>query len=148
MSTRIQGGPFAALVLIVAATASAAPPDGAPEWNQKHVTALAAQLVQVVDEALASAKEAPPQATALQQRRRDAALGGYRQVREAAADYLAKLEAGRDRDMTEAHFRNLRNLFKSTRQSAGDAEPMPEAQQQLTKIDRLLKQLGGYYPDA
>src|SRR5688572_12697109 len=109
MSTRIQGGPFAALALIVAATASAAPPDGAPEWNQKQVTALAAQLVQVVDEALASAKEAPPQATALQQRRRDAALGGYRQVREAAADYLAKLEAGRDRDMTEAHLRNLRN---------------------------------------
>jgi hypothetical protein len=120
----------------------------APAWDPKQVTALASQLVQVVDEALAAAKQAPPQATALQQRRRDAAVSGYRRVREAAADYLAKLEAGRDRDMTEAHFRNLRNLFKSTRASAGNAEPTPEAQERLKRIDQLLRELGRYYPDA
>jgi hypothetical protein len=119
-----------------------------PVWDQKQVTALATQLVQVVDAALAASKEAPGQATALQQRRRDAAVSGYRRVREAAADYRAKLEAGRDRDLTEAHFRNLRNLVKSTRASAGDAEPTPKAQEQLDKVDSLLGELGRYYPDA
>lgn len=145
MSRNTKNAVWATLALALGAQLARA--DATP-WDQKQVTALATQLVQVVDEALAASKEAPPQATALQQRRRDAAVSGYRRVREAAADYLARLEAGRDRDMTEAHFRDLRKEFKSTRVSAGDAEPTPKAQEQLKRIDQLLNELGRYYPDA
>jgi hypothetical protein len=69
-------------------------------------------------------------------------------VRQAASDYLAKLEAGRDRDLTEAHFRNVKIKFNDTRTVARNAVPTPEMDGYLRKADQLLTELGRYYPDA
>src|SRR5437773_12289742 len=58
----------AALALIsIAAPAWSAP----PKWDPKQVLALAERLAKALDEVEAAAREAPPQATALQQRKRD-----------------------------------------------------------------------------
>src|SRR5262245_23782771 len=98
MATRIASSAIAALVLIAAA-ATAAPP-AAPKWNQQDVLALAEKLAGALRDGEAASREAPLQSTALQQRKRDGALSSFRQVREAADTYVAKLRAGWDRDMT------------------------------------------------
>jgi len=138
-----------AILLAAALLAHAAPARAAaPEWNQKEVTALARKLLGVVDQIDAAAKVAPQQPTAMQQRTRDAAKNSFFQVRRATADYVAKLEAGRDRELTEAHFRGVKIAFADTRRLARDAVPTPEMEGYLRKADELLSELGRYYPDA
>ena len=120
----------------------------APKWNQKQVTALAEQLVQVFDDIATASREAPPQPTAMQQRTRDAAASGIQRLRDAAGDYLGKLKAGHDRDTTQARYRNLRDSFRETRQDARNAVATPKMDELLRKASGLLDELGGYYPDA
>src|SRR5262245_57647897 len=106
-----------------------------PDWNQKEVLALAEQLGRALDEAASAAREAPPQATVLQQRTRDDALNSFDQVRELARDYVAKLRKGWDRDMTEAYFRNLNKLFRDTRKLARDAVATQKVDQKMRETN-------------
>ena len=78
--------------------------------------ALPSGSCRVLDGIATASREAPPQPTALQQRTRDAAASGVHRLRDAAGDYLAKLKAGRDRDMTQARYRILRDSYRETRQ--------------------------------
>jgi len=134
----------AALVLAHTAPARAE----APAWDQKQVTALAEQFVQVLDDIAVASREAAPQPTALQQRTRDAAASGIQRLRDAAGDYLAKLKAGHDGEMTQARYRNLRDSFRDTRQTARDAVAAPRMDELLRKASGLIDELGRYYPDA
>jgi len=119
-----------------------------PQWNQKEVIGLAERLVRVLDETAAAAREAPPQATVLQQRTRDDAANGLRQVRELAGDYVAKLKKGWDRDMTESYLRNVKKMFKDSRKLARDAVPTEKVDDKLRETDEILEQLSRYYPSA
>jgi hypothetical protein len=140
-----------AILMATLALASSGPISPAraaePEWNQKEVLRLADELGEVLHEAEAASRDAPPQATALQQRKRDAAANGFHRVQKAAADFSAKLRAGRDRELTQAYFRNVRDTFESTRKLAGDAVPTEKVKQHLTQADKLLEQLSHYYPE-
>jgi hypothetical protein len=120
----------------------------APAWDQRQVTALAQQLVKVLGDIATAAREAPPQATAIQQRTRDAAISGIHRVRSAASDYLSKLRAGQDRDLTESRFRIVRDSFRDQLAVARDAVAGPKMDELLSKANGLLDELGQYYPDA
>jgi hypothetical protein len=146
MSTRTRGALLTALALIVAANASGAPPAGEPKWDQKQVLALGEKLANALHDAEAAAREAPPQATALQQRKRDAAVSTFIQVRQAADAYLTKLRAGWDRDMTEAYFRNVRDGLRRALDSARDAVPSEKVGENLGKANQVLAELAHYYP--
>ena len=135
----------AVLWAVVAASAASA---AEPRWNQQEVLGLAEQLVRVLDETAAAAREAPPQATVMQQRTRDDAANGLRRVREAASDYAAKLRKGWDRDMTEAYLRNVKKMFQDSRKLARDAVPTETVDEKLRETDDLLGQLSRYYPNA
>jgi hypothetical protein len=80
--------------LIIAAAGSAAPPSGAPAWDSKQVLALGVKLSNSLRDAEIASREAPAQATALQQRKRDAALTAVKQIRQSADAYVSKLRAG------------------------------------------------------
>jgi hypothetical protein len=136
-----------ALVIGQGPAASSAPESG-PAWSQKAVLALADKLVRALDDTAAAAREAPPQATVLQQRTRDDALASFDQVRELASDYAAKLRKGWDRDMTEAYFRNVKKMFRDTRKLARDAVPTEKVDQKLRETDRILDELSRFYPNA
>lgn len=136
-----------ALVIGQGPTASSAPESG-PAWSQKKVLALAEKLVRALDDTAAAAREAPPQATVLQQRTRDDALSSFDQVRELASDYAAKLRKGWDRDMTEAYFRNVKKMFRDTRKLARDAVPTEKVDQKLRETDGILDELSRFYPNA
>jgi F0F1-type ATP synthase membrane subunit b/b' len=148
MNTRALAAPIAAFALLAVATASAAPPDGAPKWDQKQVLALAEKLAGALRNAQAAAREAPPQATALQQRTRDAALSNFEEVRQATDKYLQKLRAGWDRDMTAAYFRVVRNGLRDSVRSARDAVPSEEVGRNLDEANEAVAELGRYYPDV
>jgi hypothetical protein len=135
----------AVLLAVIAASAATA---AEPPWNQQEVLGLAEQLVRVLDETAAAAREAPPQATVMQQRTRDDAANGLRRVREAASDYAAKLRKGWDRDMTEAYLRNVEKMFRDSRKLARDAVPTEKVEQKLRETDELLGRLSRYYPNA
>src|SRR5262245_18775066 len=147
MRTRMLGAPIAALVLIAVAAASAAPPGDAPKWDQKQVLALAEKLAGALHDANAAAREAPPQMTALQQRKRDAALASFDQVRQAADKYVDKLRAGWDRDMTAAYFRSVRDGLRDALRTAQDAVPSEEVGLKLDEADETLAELARHYPD-
>ncbi|TMA35574.1 MAG: hypothetical protein E6J87_03345 [Deltaproteobacteria bacterium] len=135
----------AALALIsIAAPAWSAP----PKWDPKQVLALAERLAKALDEVEAAAREAPPQATALQQRKRDAALSGFHRVREAAHAYVSRLKAGWDRDMTAAYFRSVRDGVRDARASARDAVPSEQVDEKFRAADQALDELSSFYPDA
>jgi len=123
-------------------------PAAEPKWNQQQVLGLGEKLVRALDETAAAAREAPPQATVLQQRTRDDARNSFDQVRRAAGDYAAKLRKGWDRDMSMASFRSVRVLFRDTRQSARNAVPTEKVDQKLREVERLLEELSRFYPDA
>jgi hypothetical protein len=146
MATRITSSAIAVLVLIAAA-ATAAPP-AAPKWNQQDVLALAEKLAGALRDGEAASREAPLQSTALQQRKRDGALSSFRQVREAADTYVAKLRAGWDRDMTSAYFRAVRNGLRDALSSARDAVPSEQVGQHLDEADQAIAELARYYPDV
>ena len=135
----------AVLLAVIAASAATT---AEPAWNQNEVLGLAEQLVRVLDETAAAAREAPPQATVMQQRTRDDAANGLRHVRDAASDYAAKLRKGWDRDMTEAYLRNVKKMFKDSRKLARDAVPTEKVEQKLRETDELLGRLSRYYPNA
>ena len=134
----------AVLLAVIAASGAAAEQ---PRWNQQEVLGLAEQLVRVLDETAAAAREAPPQATVMQQRTRDDAANGLRRVREAASDYAAKLRKGWDRDMTEAYLRNVKKMFRDSRTLARDAVPTEKVEQKLRETDEVLGRLSRYYPN-
>lgn len=138
---------LAALVLLAAGAASHARA-AEPDWDPKQVIALAEKLVTILDESIAAAREAPPQATALQQRTRDAAVKDFQRVRQAADVFVSKLEAGWDRDMTVAYFRSVRDGFRDARQTARDAVPTEKAEENLRKANQVLSELSRHYPDA
>ena len=144
--TRIGALLLAALCAPIAPVPSARAEE--PKWNQQEVLRLADELGEVLRAAEAASREAPPQATALQQRKRDAAANGFHRIQKAAADFSAKLRAGWDREMTQAYFRNVRDTFESTRKLAGDAVPTEKVNQHLTRADELLQQLARFYPEA
>ncbi|HKA13877.1 MAG TPA: hypothetical protein VKH41_02575 [Myxococcota bacterium] len=118
----------------------------APKWDQKQVLALAERLAQALEDVEAAAREAPPQLTALQQRKRDAALAGFHRLREAAGAYVSKLQAGWDRDMTSAYFRSVRDGFRDARSSAGDAVPSEQVDEKFQAADQALDELSRFYP--
>jgi hypothetical protein len=136
-----------ALAIGQARVASSAP-KSEPKWNQQEVLGLAEQLVRALDEIAAAAREAPPQATVLQQRTRDDALNSIGPVREAANDYVAKLRKGWDRDLTETYFRNLKKQFIDTRKLARDAVPTEEVERKLREADGIFEELSRFYPNA
>ena len=138
---------IAALALIAAAAATAAPP-AAPKWDQQAVLALGEKLASALKDAQAASREAPLQATAMQQRNRDGALSEFRRVREAADAYVAKLRAGWDRDMTAAYFRTVRNGLRDALKSARDAVPSEQVDQHLNEANQALSELAPYYPDV
>lgn len=123
-------------------------PAAEPEWNPQEVLGLAEKLVRVLDETAAAAREAPPQATVLQQRTRDDTLNSFARVRQAADDYVAKLRKGWDRELTEAYFRNVERLLRDTRKLARDAVPTEKVDQKLREADGLLEKLSRFYSDA
>jgi hypothetical protein len=135
------------LALIVATAGAAAPPAGTPSWDQKQVLALGEKLATALRDAEAASREAPPQATALQQRKRDAALSSFRQVRQAADAYVSKLRAGWDGEMTSAYFRSVRNGMRDALQSARDAVPSPKVNENLNTANDVIAELERYYPD-
>jgi len=141
------GGVALALVLALGAPGSQARAEG-PAWRQQEVLGLARKLDVVLGEVVAAAREETPQDTALQQRTRDAAVSRFDRVRQAADALVAKLEAGWDRDASEAYFRNLRDVFRETGQVAGDAVPRENVRQKLDEAIGILKQLSRYYPEA
>jgi hypothetical protein len=148
MSTRTRGVLSAALALIAAANAFGAPPASEPKWNQKEVLALGEKLVTALHDAEAAAREAPPQATALQQRKRDAAVSTFLEVRQAADVYVTKLRAGWDGDRTEAYFRNVRDGLRRALDSARDAVPSEKVGENLGKANQALAELARYYPNV
>ena len=133
--------------LIIAAAGSAAPPSGAPAWDSKQVLALGVKLSTALQDAETASREAPDQATALQQRKRDAALTSVKQIRQSADAYVSKLRAGWDADMTEAYFRAVRNGLRGMLQTGGDAVPSPEVQQSLDTANEAIGELERYYPN-
>ena len=139
---------LAAAIAIALGHAAASEPAAQPRWNQQEVLGLAEQLVRTLDETAAAAREAPPQDTVLQQRTRDDAANGLRQVRELAGDYVAKLRKGWDRDMTESYLRSVKKMFKDSRKRARDAVPTEKVDEKLRETDELLEQLSRYYPSA
>jgi len=136
-----------ALVLDQAGVASSARA-AEPAWSQKEVTGLAANLSRVLGDTAAAAREAPPQATVLQQRTRDDALRSFNRVREAADDYLAKLRKGWDRDLTESYFRALKRQFRDARGLARDAVPTKTVDEKLSEAEELIEKLSRFYPNA
>ena len=147
MPRRTTSSAIAALVWIAAAAATAAPP-AAPKWNQQDVLALAEKLAIALRDGEAASREAPLQSTALQQRKRDGALSSFRQVREAADTYVAKLQAGWDRDMTSAYYRAVRNGLRNALSSARDAVPSDQVGQHLDEANQAIAELARYYPDV
>src|SRR5262245_49361834 len=147
--TRIRIGVIvlAAIAIVLGELASSARA-AEPEWSKKTVLGLAEKLARVLDEAAAAAREAPPQATVLQQRTRDDALRSFDQVRQASGDYVAKLRKGWDRELTEAYFRRVRTLFRDVRKSARDAVPTKELDQKLREAAGLLEELSRFYPGS
>jgi hypothetical protein len=142
---------LAAAAFVLGGTASpvrAADPAPAPAWNQKEVLRLAEELAAELDQADAASRAAPPQATALQQRTRDAAANSFHRVHDAAADFAKKLRQGRDRETTEAHFKNVRTAFENTRKIARDAVATPDVDQHLRRASELIQQLARFYPHA
>jgi hypothetical protein len=115
------------------------------EWNQKEVIRVADQLVVALDEANAASREAPPPAGELQQRMRDATANSFDRSHKAAADLVAKLRAGWDREKTEVYFRNVRDAVASTQRVARDAEPTERLNQKLHEVSELLRQLARFY---
>jgi hypothetical protein len=115
------------------------------EWNQKEVLRLADQLVVALDDANSASREAPPPASVLQQRMREATVNSFDRAHKAAADLVAKLRAGWDREKTEVHFRNVRDAVASTQRVARDAEPTEKLNQKLHEVAELLRQLSRFY---
>src|SRR5262245_34024579 len=146
--TRIQLGAILIAAIALAQVQASSAHAAEPQWNQKEVLGLAEKLVRALDETADAAREAPPQATVLQQRTRDDAANGLRQVREAASDYVAKLKKGWDRDMTESYLRNVKKMFKDSRKRARDAVPTEKVDEKLRETDEILDQLSRYYPSA
>jgi hypothetical protein len=134
----------AAMALVQTAPARAE----TPKWNQNQVIVLAEQFVSVLDDISAASREAPDQATAMQQRTRDAAANGLRRVRDGASDYLRKLRSGQDRDLTEPRFRIVRDSFHDQVAVGRNAVPSPKVEELLNKANGILDELGRYYPDA
>jgi hypothetical protein len=147
--TRIRAGAAVLAVIAIALGRAAwSEPVAQPQWNAQQVLGLAEQLVRALDETAAAAREAPPQATVMQQRTRDGAVTGLRETRQLAGDYLAKLRKGWDRDMTEAYLRSVKRKFSESRKLARDAVPTEEVEEKLRETDGILEQLSRYYPNA
>ena len=118
------------------------------EWDQGHVTELAAKLMKEFTDAKAAAAEALRQGTVLQQRTRDAAVAQFEQVRTAAEDLLRKLRSGRGRDATVAYFEQVRLGFREVREIARDAVARERPRKHLTAADEILDQLSRYYQEV
>jgi hypothetical protein len=122
-----------------------APAEGAPEWDPARVSVLANSMRDALATGLKAASEQPPQATAFQQRTRDAALSEMKQVHSQAEDYAKKIADGWSREQSRAWFDLLREGYASARTAAGDAIPGPVVSDQLSLVDAQLEQLARFY---
>ena len=116
-------------------------------WNQEDVTRLAGEFARTLAKISSAAKAAPMQETALQQRRRDAAVRTLASLREDADGFSKRLARGQGHFETELVFQQLRKFFRETRDVAGDAVAFGEQRSNLDAAGTLLEKLARYYDD-
>jgi hypothetical protein len=120
-----------------------------PEWDADRVIDLATELVEAVGAALLVAREAPGQETALQQRKRDAAVGEMQRVHGISREYLARLRERWSREGPEDSayfFQQLRRSVEGARETAADAVPTARGGAALERVSELLDELARFYP--
>ena len=115
------------------------------QWNQKEVTRLASEFASSIEKISNTAKSAPLQKSAIQQRKRDGAVNRLGGLQESADAFAKQLAEGRDRSSTELFFPQVRELFHQTIAVARDAEAGEEQRANLEAAEKLLDQLARYY---
>ncbi|MCG8589082.1 MAG: hypothetical protein MJE66_07300 [Proteobacteria bacterium] len=128
-----------ALALPLLAVAARAQPPG------EALTPLALELTEIVDKALALARTAKSQDTALQQRTRDAAVSAMERVRRMAVEYRERVGQSQSIAETELFFGSLSEAVASAREIAGDAVPAPGVAVELDRLGAVIARLSDVY---
>ncbi len=124
-------------------TVAAAPANA--EWDSRRVIELAAQLEETIGLGLRAAETARQQATAIQQRTRDAAVAAMKQAHEVSGEFAVKIRGGWDREESEPFFNQLRLAMRRARKKGRDAEPDPNVVPHLDRMDALMIELSKQY---
>ena len=132
-------------LLLLAGAAGAA---SAESTSEETADSLAEELAATLDAALVAAQNAQPQATAMQQRTRNAAVSQMKHVHSIAVEYRERVRLAKSIDDTEFFFGNLRSAVTSARQTAEDAVPDPEVARQLQRLDAIMGRLAALYAGA